>query len=59
MGQILFKSTFFFKDFIIYLRERESEREQEQGRGAEGEREADSPLGRELDEGLNPRTLRS
>ena len=41
---------------MIYLRERESERESTR---AEREGEADSPLSRELKEGLNPRTLGS
>ena len=37
--------------------EREIERESTSRGGAD--READTPLSRELDEGLNPRTLRS
>ena len=45
---------FFFKDFI-YLRAREQgEREHELGEG-----QADSPLSREPNTGLDPRTLRS
>jgi len=48
-------TLFYFKDFI-YLCVREREREHKQGeRQAEGE--ADSPLSREPDEGLDPRTL--
>ena len=43
------------KIVFIYLRKREHE----QGRGAEREAEADSPLSREPDAGLNPRTLGS
>jgi len=38
------------------LRERERERTS-RGRGAEGEGKADSPLSREPNLGLNPRTL--
>ena len=50
----------FFKDFIYLV---ETKREQthkgkREGR-AEGEGEADSPLSKEPDAGLNPRTLRS
>ena len=45
---------FVFKDFI-YLFERE--RAHKRGSGAEGE--ADSPLSREPDAGLDPRTLGS
>ena len=50
----------FLKDFI-YLFETRQESEHEQGGGAKGEREgeADSPLSRDPDLGLNPRTLRS
>ena len=46
---------YFFKDFI-YLRETEHAQAEE---GAEGEGEADSPLSREPDAGLYPRTLGS
>lgn len=46
--------------FEIYLFEREREHERAQaGEGAEGEEEADSPLSRDPDVGLHPRTLRS
>ena len=45
----------WLKILLIYLRERE--REHKQGGGAEGERETDSPLSREPDVGLDPRTL--
>ena len=49
-------SLSLFKDYLfIYLREREGERRIE--RRAEGE--ADSPLSREPEVGLNPSTLRS
>ena len=48
---------FFFKDFI-YLFDRERG-EHKQGAGAKGEGEARSPLSREPDMGLDPRTLRS
>ena len=42
------------------MREREREREKARAGGrAEGEREADSPLSREPDAGLDPRTLGS
>ena len=47
----------FFKDFIYLLRERESTHKW--WGGAEGEGEADSWLGREIDVGLNSRTLES
>ena len=48
-------SSFYFKDFICLF---EAEREQESTEGgAEGE--ADSPLSREPDAALNPRTLGS
>ena len=40
-------------------REKASKSEPNQWGGAEGEGEADSPLSREPDEGLNPRTLES
>lgn len=43
----------FFQDFI-YLRA-----QAQVGGGAEWEGEADSPLNRKLDVGLNPTTLRS
>ena len=46
---------FFFKILFIYLREREHKQGWEE-KGAEGE--ADSPLSREPDEGLDPRILR-
>ena len=44
------------------MRETEWERERETawaGGGAEGKEESDSPLSREPDPGLNPKTLRS
>ena len=44
----------FFKDFI-YLSDREHKQEQQ----AEGEEEAGSPLSREPDVGIDPRTLGS
>ncbi|XP_064443988.1 protein N-terminal glutamine amidohydrolase isoform X3 [Mirounga angustirostris] len=44
---------------FIYLSEREREREHEQRQGAEGEGEAASLMSRELEVGLDPRTLRS
>ena len=58
-----FKLSDYFKDFI-YLFETERERERAHTRGgewggAEGEGEADSPLSREADVGLDPRTLGS
>ena len=43
---------------FTYLFDRESERAQAGG-AAEGEGDADSPLSRKLDAGLDPRTLRS
>jgi len=49
---------FFLKMLFIHLRERERDRA-EAGREAEGEREADSPLSREPDRGLDPRSWRS
>ena len=48
---------YLFKKGFIYLFERMSEHEQ--GGVAEGEGEADSPLNREPDVGLSPRTPRS
>ena len=55
---------FFFLRFYLFEREREhvNERKSTQAQtegGAEGEGEAASPLGREPDIGLDPRTLRS
>ena len=50
-------SSFIFKDFI-HLLEREGARAWAVGGKAEGEGEAESPLNREPDMGLNPRTLR-
>ena len=44
-------TLFFLKILFIYLTEREST----VGRRAEGEGEADSPLSREPDTGLDPR----
>ena len=44
----------FFKILFIYLRERE--REHKQWMGGEAKGQADSPLSRELDAGLNLRT---
>ena len=50
----------FKKILFIYLFERERERESTCTRTGVGEeREADSPLSKKLDMGLNPRTLRS
>ena len=50
---ILFFVGFFLKDFIyLFARGRDSDREHKQG----GEEEAGSPLSRELDTGLHPRT---
>ena len=51
-----FSYLFFFKDFIYLTRERELA---QAGVAAEGEGEAGSLLSRELDIGLDPRTLRS
>ena len=55
-------SLFFKKKDFIYLFEGERERGREKahkwGGGAEGEREADFPLSREPNSGLDPRTLR-
>lgn len=50
-GTLIFR--FFFKILFIYLRDSVSKR------AGEGEGEADSPLSREPDMGLNPRTLGS
>ena len=47
----------FFKDFIYLFDRERSQVGREAGR--EREREAGSPLSREPDVGLNPRTLRS
>ena len=44
---------------FLYLGERERLRERMSRVGSDGEGEADSPLSRELDMGLHPRTLRS
>ena len=46
--------VFFFKDFIYLQKTVHKERGE-----ADGEGDADSPLSREADLGLNPRTLRS
>ena len=46
----------FFKILFIYLTEKERE---QSGGGAEAEGEAGSPLSREPNTGLHPRTLRS
>ena len=48
------QDALFLKILFIYLRKRESTHEQ--WGEAEREREADSPLSRELDLGLDPRT---
>ena len=48
---------FFFKDFIYLFDREKSQVDGEAGR--EREREAGSPLSREPDAGLDPRTLRS
>jgi len=48
----------FFKDFI-YLFEREHEKRGDSEGEAEEEGEADSPLSKEPNVGLDPRTLRS
>ena len=55
------KIFFFFKDFIyLFDRERERERAHKQAeRQAKGEGEEGSPLSREPDVGLDPRTLGS
>ena len=45
--------------FILFERERQHEWRSMSGGEAEGEKEADSPLSREPDVGLDPRTLRS
>ena len=52
--------SLFFQDFV-YLFEKECvrEREHKHGGGAEGEEEAGSPLSKEPDVGLDPRTLGS
>ena len=50
---------FIFLIFFIYDSHREKEREREAETQAEGEGEAGSPVSREPDAGLNPRTLRS
>ena len=56
--EIIAKSKLnFFKDFI-YLSERERDRAQAGGE-AEAEGEAGSPLSKEPDAGLDPRTLGS
>ena len=56
--------TFFFPSYgfhtfkkIMYLRKRDRDTEGEHKQGGEGE--ADSPLSREHNAGLNPRTLGS
>ena len=49
----------FLKRFYLFIRERERERAQQGEREAKGKGEADSSLSRELDMGLNLRTLRS
>jgi len=49
---------FFFKISFIYLRQTDRERAQAEG-VAEAEREADSPLIREPNAGLDPKTLGS
>ena len=53
----LIELFYFLKVVVIYLRVHTSERAQ--GGKQEGVGEADSPLSREPDVGLNPRTLRS
>ena len=55
------KNMLYLKKYIlfIYLRERKHEREKARAQGAaEGEGEADSPLSREPNVGLDPRTPR-
>ena len=54
---LLSNKSFFLKKKIVFIYLRE--REHEQRREAEGEGEAGSPLSREPDRGLQPRTLRS
>ena len=50
----------FKKDFHLFLREKERSKERAgAGGGAEAEGEAQSPLSREPDVGLDPRTLGS
>ena len=51
-----FAELFFFKILFIYLTERDHKQAERQ---AEREEEAGSPLSREPDAGLDPRTLRS
>ena len=53
-----FLSLFFKKNIYLFIWERGRERAQV-GEGAEGEGEADFPLSREPDAGLDPKTLRS
>ena len=51
---------FFLKILFVYLRERERKSAHTNGvGGAEGEGDAGSPLSREPDAGLHPRTPRS
>jgi len=52
--EYLYSYSFFFKVLFIHLRERA-----QVGVEAEGVGEADSPLSREQDMGLDPRTSRS
>ena len=52
----VYTHVFVVFKYLIYLTEREKERAQA---GREGEGEADSPLSREPDLGLDPRTLES
>ena len=62
---IKFEPLFFFKILLNYLTERERARDRERARGREREREveeegeADSPLSREPEVELNPKTPRS
>ena len=54
------EAYFFFKKRILFvhLRQRDTERVNMNKVEAEGEGKAESPLNREPDMGLNPRTLR-
>ena len=53
---LIFPTFFFFKVLFIYLTQREPKQRERQ---AEGEGEAGSPLSREPEVGLDPRTLGS
>ena len=53
-----YNTTPRFLKRVLFIYLTESASEHEQGRGAEGEGEADSPLSREPDSRLDPRTPR-